>query len=112
MPFPAIRDEATPTSNREAVEDRVIPVPNQGRAQVEAFSASQLMTIEALGKYLDVSTSVLYRLVKSGRLPAEKIGRQWRLNLMQVQDYLADAYENKICINKRRSVRIQNRHTR
>ena len=107
MRFRAIRDLTTATSSREAVEDRVIPVPNQGHAQVKAFSVPQLMTIEALGKYLDVSTSVLYRLVKSGRLPAEKIGRQWLLNLKQVQDYLADAYENKICINKRRSIRIQ-----
>jgi excisionase family DNA binding protein len=65
------------------------------------FSASQMMTVEALGKYLDVSKSVLYRLVKSGRLPAVKVGRQWRMNLEKVQDYLIDLYEAKTCTNKK-----------
>ena len=110
MRFRAIRDLTTATSSREAVEDRYIRVPSQRRAPVNTFSAPQLMTVEELGKYLDVSTNVLYRLVRSGRLPAEKIGRQWRLNLTQVQDFLIDAYENRICINHRNNWRANNKH--
>lgn len=42
-------------------------------AQLEAF----LTTEEVLG-YLNTTPGTIYRLIRSGELPAVRIGRQWR----------------------------------
>ena len=46
---------------------------NEGRTELEAF----LTTDEVLG-YLNTTPRTIYRLIKTGELPALRIGRQWR----------------------------------
>lgn len=47
----------------------------------------QLMTLDEVAKFLKVSRPTIYRKVKSGEIPAKKIGRSWRFlksDLMQL----------------------------
>ena len=55
------------------------------------------MTIPELAEYLQVPQNTLYRLAKARRdrgFPAFKIGRNWRVNLEQVEEWLLLAWEN------------------
>lgn len=39
---------------------------------------TQIMTLAEIAKYLGVHQMTVYRMLKSGRLPGFKLGRQWR----------------------------------
>ena len=38
----------------------------------------EIMTIEELAGYLKLPKSTVYKLVREGKIPAQKLGRQWR----------------------------------
>jgi excisionase family DNA binding protein len=48
---------------------------------------SFLTTEEVLG-YLKVNPRTIYRLIRSGELPAIRIGRQWRFRRSDLDDWL------------------------
>ncbi|MFA5891390.1 MAG: helix-turn-helix domain-containing protein [Actinomycetota bacterium] len=48
--------------------------------------AKGLLTAEELSRLLDVDTSTIYRMAGSGRLPAVKVGRQWRFPAGRVDE--------------------------
>ena len=37
-----------------------------------------VLTIEELAAYLKIPKSTLYKLVREGKIPSQKIGRHWR----------------------------------
>jgi excisionase family DNA binding protein len=74
--------------NKSSAFDRKIP-------KVENIAGSEIMTLQQLAAYLCLSRSTIYRLVQTGRLPAFKVGRQWRVNLRLVQNHLVKDYERK-----------------
>ncbi len=37
-----------------------------------------VLTIEELSVYLKIPKSTLYKLVREGKVPAQKVGRHWR----------------------------------
>ena len=37
-----------------------------------------ILTIEELAAYLKIPKSTLYKLVREGKIPSQKIGRHWR----------------------------------
>ena len=47
------------------------------------------MTAAAVGRLLGVDTSTIYRMAGDGRLPALRVGRQWRFAAEQVRAALA-----------------------
>jgi excisionase family DNA binding protein len=57
--------------------------------------SARLITVKELATYLSVSPATVYRLVRSHQLPSVKVGRQWRLELESVQDWLIDGYEQR-----------------
>jgi excisionase family DNA binding protein len=61
----------------------------------ENSSGSDVMTLQQLAMYLCIPRSTIYRLVQTGRLPAFKVGRQWRVSLQLVQNHLIQNYERK-----------------
>jgi len=61
----------------------------------ENSPGSDVMTLQQLAVYLCIPRSTIYRLVQTGRLPAFKVGRQWRVSLKVVQNYLIQNYERK-----------------
>ena len=49
----------------------------------------EVMTIDDLAKYLQVSKSSLYKLVQTGRLPGQKVGKHWRFSRAVIDRWLA-----------------------
>ena len=46
--------------------------------------APAVMTVNDLARYLKVHPSTIYRLLKTGQLPAFKVGGDWRFNREQI----------------------------
>ena len=49
---------------------------------------NEVLTAGEVASYLRVSLSTIYRLLKSGDLPAFKIGSDWRFNRLQIEEWL------------------------
>ena len=43
-----------------------------------------VLTVRDLSNYLKVSPSTIYRLLKTGQLPAFKVGSDWRFNVEEI----------------------------
>jgi excisionase family DNA binding protein len=46
------------------------------------------LDLDDLKKYLKIPKSTLYRLVQQGRLPGHKVGRTWRFNQNEVDEWI------------------------
>ena len=49
-----------------------------------------VMTIDELAEYLQISKSSLYKLVKGGAVPGHKIGKNWRFHREAIDAWLKD----------------------
>lgn len=49
------------------------------------------MTISDLAGYLQVSKSSLYKLVQSGKVPGQKVGRHWRFRKQTIDRWLDES---------------------
>lgn len=47
-----------------------------------------LKTVQEIAKYLGLKTTTIYNWAQEGRLPAIKIGRTWRFNMVLVNAWL------------------------
>lgn len=47
-----------------------------------------VLTIEDLSDYLKISKSTLYKLVREGGIPCQKIGRHWRFRKEAIDRWL------------------------
>ena len=50
------------------------------------------MTVAEVAQLMRVSTMTVYRLIKSGELPAVRVGRSYRLRPSDIDRYLGDRY--------------------
>lgn len=51
---------------------------------------NEVMTLDELSVYLKIPKSTLYKLVQEGRLPGQKIGKQWRFGKQGIDLWLAE----------------------
>jgi len=49
---------------------------------------AKLMTVEEAAGYLRVGKKTIYRLLKQGKIPATKVGQQWRFNKVSIDEWL------------------------
>lgn len=49
---------------------------------------TELMTLREVAAYLRVTEKTVYRLLKRGRIPATRVGRQWRFEKDSVDEWL------------------------
>ncbi len=49
---------------------------------------AELMTLQEVADYLRVTEKTVYRLLKRGRIPAVKVGRQWRFEQDSIDEWL------------------------
>jgi len=49
-----------------------------------------VLTIEELSAYLKIPKSTLYKLVREGRIPSQKVGRHWRFRKMAIDRWLEE----------------------
>jgi excisionase family DNA binding protein len=47
-----------------------------------------VLTIEELSIYLKIPKSTLYKLVREGKVPAQKVGRHWRFRKVAIDRWL------------------------
>jgi excisionase family DNA binding protein len=65
---------------------------NKGREvliEVEVAEAPEIMNAEEAAKLLRISDRTARALCREGRLPGEKVGREWRIKRRDVMAYLA-----------------------
>jgi excisionase family DNA binding protein len=68
----------------------------------EPRALGRFLTLADTAEILNISASQAYALVRSGELPAIKVGAsgQWRIERDRLEDYIADKYEE----NRRRGL--------
>ena len=49
---------------------------------------SEVLTIEELCAYLKVPRSTLYKVVREGKVPSQKVGRHWRFRKEGIDRWL------------------------
>ena len=47
-----------------------------------------VLTIEELSAYLKIPRSTLYKLVREGKIPSQKVGRHWRFRKEAIDRWL------------------------
>ena len=47
-----------------------------------------LLTVEEIAKRLNITTHLANRLIREGHLPGYKVGREWRVDPKDFEDYL------------------------
>jgi excisionase family DNA binding protein len=52
--------------------------------------SSDVFTIDELSDYLKVSKSTLYKLVREGKVPSQKVGRHWRFHRETIDRWLGE----------------------
>jgi excisionase family DNA binding protein len=52
--------------------------------------APAVMTVTDLARYLKVHPRTVYRLLKTGQLPAFKVGGDWRFNVEEIDRWRAE----------------------
>ena len=50
--------------------------------------AEEIMTIEELSRYLRIPKSTLYKLAQEGKIPGQKIGKQWRFGKRAIDGWI------------------------
>lgn len=55
---------------------------------VQAIPIDQVLTLEELAAYLKIPKSTLYKLVQEGRIPGQKLGKQWRFAKKAIDQWL------------------------
>jgi excisionase family DNA binding protein len=56
--------------------------------QTKKLQTSILMTVKDVATYLAVTERTVYRLVKDHRLPAYKVGGQWRFKADMIEGWM------------------------
>lgn len=54
------------------------------------FSLDDVLTIEDLSIYLKIPKSTLYKIVREGKIPCQKIGRHWRFSKKAIDSWLVE----------------------
>lgn len=54
-----------------------------------------VMTIDELAVYLQVSKSSLYKLAQDGKVPAQKVGKHWRFHREAIDTWLRNEDEDR-----------------
>ena len=49
---------------------------------------NKLMTLEEVANYLSLSKDTIYRMANAGKIPASKVGSQWRFRKGDVDQWL------------------------
>lgn len=50
----------------------------------------EIMTIQEASQYLRVPLSSLYKLVQTGKIPCQKVGRHWRFRRQALEHWLEE----------------------
>jgi excisionase family DNA binding protein len=55
---------------------------------------SNLMNVRELAEYLRCHPATIYKLLKKGKIPAFKVGSDWRFNPQAIDEWREDQYKD------------------
>lgn len=55
----------------------------------------EILTLEELSAYLKIPRSTLYKIVREGRIPCQKVGRHWRFRKAAIDRWLEETKPDK-----------------
>ena len=58
----------------------------------QSFATARFLTVQEVADLMRVSTMTVYRIIKSGELPAVRVGRSFRVRDVDVDSYLGSRY--------------------
>ncbi len=58
-------------------------------------SSDEVMTIEELASYLKIPKLTLYKQVQEGKVPWQKIGKQWRFGKKAIDRWINESSEDQ-----------------
>lgn len=73
--------------------------------QSAAGGVDDILSIDQLARYLKVSKSTLYTLVREGGIPSHKVGRHWRFRKAAIDRWLETPRDGGPGPGQERSVR-------
>ena len=56
--------------------------------------SDMIMTITEVAEYLRIPTSTLYKLCQEGTIPASKVGKHWRFQKSEIEQWFNDIRKN------------------
>lgn len=65
------------------------PIVPQSRSD-STPTPPEVMTIDDLAAYLQVSKSSLYKLAQEGKVPGQKVGKHWRFRKEVIDRWLSE----------------------
>lgn len=60
----------------------------QPQGQPSVYQIQHLLTVDEVARYLNVDKFTIYRLITQGKLPAFKVGGQWRFKQELIDEWL------------------------
>lgn len=73
------------------------------------MSDEHFLTTEEVLDYLQVNLRTVYRLIKAGRIPAVRVGRQWRFRKRDIDAWLESSRPGRAALAEARDQRSQER---
>jgi len=70
-------------------------VKHQEKVGIMSKSLGDVLTIEELSLYIKISKSTLYKLVREGKIPCQKVGRHWRFKKDAIDSWLVESGPGK-----------------
>ena len=64
----------------------------RGEPVAQSFATARFLTVQEVADLMRVSTMTVYRIIKSGELPAVRVGRSFRVRDVDVDTYLGNRY--------------------
>ncbi len=68
------------------------PLQSAQHMRREPFTEARLLTVNEVAELLRVSRMTVYRLIKTGEMPALRVGRNYRLREEDVHGFLMERY--------------------
>lgn len=63
-------------------------MPDRSQVQEDSLAHNELMTIKEVADFLRISTISAYSWVREGKLPAIRIGKEWRVRSRDLDEWL------------------------
>lgn len=67
-------------------QEKIQPEASEPTGSRDGLGA--FMTVEDVAEMLRINKSTVYRMAKAGRIPATRVGRQWRFRLSALEEFL------------------------
>ncbi len=84
------RDRIKPKARLKVVRGRLGVLAGEDFGVLNAESDT-LMTVSEVSEFLRLADSTVYRLAKSGELPARKVGGVWRFSRVALHNWIGES---------------------